>query len=96
MFESGPGTKYSKQHVSPVDGAFLFGHHRLEVGELQEAVVEVVQVENAGQQEGGGDEDFGEQHRHRESLQAQVLQTAPDLRKKRPIYSLKATSATLA
>lgn len=46
--------------VSPVDGALLFGHHRLEVCELQEAFMKVVQVQDAHQQEGGWDEDPGE------------------------------------
>lgn len=62
--------------ASPVDRALLFGHHSLEVRELEEAVVEVVQVENTHQQEGSRDENPGEQLGHRELLQAQVLQAA--------------------
>jgi len=38
--------------------------------------VEIVQVENAHQQEGGGNEHPGEQHAQRKPLQAQVLQAA--------------------
>lgn len=62
--------------VSPVDNALLFGHHSLEVGELEEMVVEVVQVKNTHQQEGGGNENPGEQLGHGKLLQAQVLQAA--------------------
>lgn len=62
--------------VSPVDRALLFGHDGLQVGELEEVVVEVVQMEDARQQEGSGDENPGEQLGHRELLQAQVLQAA--------------------
>lgn len=64
------------EHVSPVDSALLFGHHSLEVGELEEADVEVVQVENTRQQEGSGDENPGEQHGDTKLLQAQVVQAA--------------------
>lgn len=53
---------------SPVDSALLFSHHSLEVGEREEAVVEVVQVENTHQQEGRGNENPGEQHGEAERL----------------------------
>jgi len=43
--------KKKKERVSPVDSALLFGHYSLEIGELEEAVMEVVQVENTHQQE---------------------------------------------
>lgn len=43
-----------------------------------------MQVEDARQQEGGGDEDLGEQLGHIERLQAQVLQTESDLRSINP------------
>lgn len=66
--------KRSAGGVSPVDRALLFGHHSLKIGELQEAVVEVVKVKNAHQQEGGGNENPGEQQRQAELLQAQVVQ----------------------
>lgn len=66
----------SQGRVSPVDRALLFGDHGLEIGELEEAVVEVVQVQDAHQQEGGGDEDPGEQHGQAKGLQAQVVQAA--------------------
>ena len=59
---------------TPVDGAFLLGHQGLQVCELEEAVVEVVQVEDADQQEGGRDEDATEELGHREGLQAQILE----------------------
>lgn len=62
--------------ASPVDRALLFSHDSLEVGELQEAVVEVVQVENAHKQEGSGNANPREQHAQRELLYAQVLQAA--------------------
>lgn len=52
----------------PVDSALLFSHHSLEVGEREEAVVEVVQVENTHQQEGRGNENPGEQHGKAELL----------------------------
>lgn len=48
--------------ASPVDGAFFFGYHGLQVGELQEGFVEIVQVEDTHQQEGSGNKDPGEQH----------------------------------
>ena len=59
---------------SPIDSAVLLAGDGLQVGELQESVVEVVQVQNADQEEGGGDEDAREQLGHRELLQAKVLQ----------------------
>lgn len=67
--------KGTAEGVSPVDRALLFGHHGLKVGEMQEAVVEVVKVKNAHQQEGGGNENPCEQHLQAELLQAQVVQT---------------------
>lgn len=66
----------STERVPPVDRALLFGDHGLKIGELEEAVVEVVQVQDAHQQEGGGDEDPGEQHGQAKGLQAQVVQAA--------------------
>lgn len=62
--------------VSPVDSALLFGHHGLEVSELEKAVMEVVQMENTHKQEGSGNENPGEQLGNRKPLQSQVLQTA--------------------
>lgn len=62
--------------VSPVYRALLFGYYSLEVGELEEVVVEVVEVENTHKEEGSGDENPGEQHGDGETLQAQVLQAA--------------------
>ena len=59
---------------SPIDSAVLLAGDGLQVGELQESVVEVVQVQDADQEEGGGDEDAREQLGHRELLQAKVLQ----------------------
>lgn len=64
------------ERVSPVDSALLFGHYSLEVSELQEAVMEVVHVENTHQQEGCGNENPGEQHGDSKLLQAQILQAA--------------------
>lgn len=68
--------KESAERVSPVDRALLFGHHGLKVGELEEAVMEVVKVKNTHQQEGGGNENPGEEHFQAELLQAQVVQAA--------------------
>lgn len=62
--------------LSPVNRALLFSHDSLQVGELQKAVMEVVQVENTHQQERGGDEDPGEKLGHSKLLQSQVLQAA--------------------
>jgi len=59
---------------SPIDGAVLLAGDGLQVGELQEPVVGVVQVQDADQEEGGRDEDAREQLGHRELLQAKVLQ----------------------
>lgn len=53
-------TGASSGHASPVDSALLFGHQALEVSELEEALVEVMQVENAHQQEGSRNENPGE------------------------------------
>lgn len=55
--------KENKRRVSPVYSALLFGHYSLEIGELEEAVVEVVQVKNTHQQEGSWDENLDEQVR---------------------------------
>lgn len=60
--------------VSPIDSALLFGHHSLEVCELKEAVMEVVEVQNAHQQEGSGNENPGEKHGKAKLLQAEVIQ----------------------
>ena len=60
--------------VSPIDGAVLLAGDGLQVSELQESVMEVVQVQDADQEEGGRDEDAREQLGHRELLQAKVLQ----------------------
>lgn len=54
---------------SPGDGAFLFVCDCFDVRELQEAFMEVVQVEDTHQQEAGGDKDSCEQSRDREPLQ---------------------------
>lgn len=61
-------------NISPVNGALLFSYYSLEIRQLEEMIMEIVQVKNADQQEGGGDENPGEQHGHGELLQAQVLQ----------------------
>lgn len=60
--------------VSPVDSGLLFGHQGLEVCELEEALVEVMQVEDAHEQEGSRDEDPGEQHGQAKLLQPEVVQ----------------------
>lgn len=86
--------KRSSEGVSPVDGTLLFGHHGLKVGELQEAVVEVVKVKNAHQQEGGGDENPGEQQRQAKSLQAQVVQAGGGREEKQEAVGTR-TSAEL-
>lgn len=65
----------SRGAASPVDSALLFGHQSLEVSELEEALVEVMQVENAHQQEGSGNENPGEQHGQAELLQPEVIQS---------------------
>ena len=69
-------TRKQRERVSPVDRALLFGHYGLEVGELEEALVEVVQVENAHQQEGSRNENPCEQHGDIKPRQAQVVQAA--------------------
>lgn len=46
----------------------------LQVSELHERPVEVVQLQDAGQQEEARDEDAGKELRHAELLQAQVAQ----------------------
>ena len=46
---------------SPVNAALLLGCHSVQVGQLQKAFMEVVQVNIAHQQEGGGDEDSFEE-----------------------------------
>lgn len=46
----------------------------LQVSELHEGLVEVVQLQDAGEQEEAGDEDAGEELGHAELLQAQVPQ----------------------
>lgn len=46
----------------------------LQVSELHEGLVEVVQLQDAGEQEEAGDEDAGEELGHGELLQAQVPQ----------------------
>lgn len=60
--------------VSPVDSALLFGHQGLQVCELEEAFVEVMQVEYAHQEEGSGDEYPGEKHGQAKLLQPEVVQ----------------------
>ena len=45
---------------SPIDSAVLLAGDGLQVSELQESVVEVVQVQDADQEEGGRDEDARE------------------------------------
>lgn len=65
----------SNVHFSPVNGALLFADDGFEIGELQEAVVEVMQVQDADQQEGRGDEDAGEQIREDVLLQTDVPQS---------------------
>lgn len=60
----------------PGDCALLFVGHRFDVGELEEALVEIVQMQDADQQEGGGNEDPREQSRNRELLQTQIFQPA--------------------
>lgn len=62
--------------VSPVDRALLFGYDGLQVGELEEAVVEVVQMENTHEQEGSWDENPGEEFGHGELLKPEVLKAA--------------------
>lgn len=69
-------SKKTRECVSPVDCALLFGHYSLEVGELEEAVVEVVQVENTHQQEGSRNANPGEQLSQFKLLQAHVRQAA--------------------
>lgn len=61
--------------LSPVNSALLLGHHSLQVSELQEAIMEVVEVQDAHQEEAGGDEDPREELSHGEPLQAEALQS---------------------
>ena len=65
-----------KGHFSPVDNALIFGHHSLEIGELEKAVMEIVQVEDTHKQEGWGNENPGKKHCKTELLQAEVNQAA--------------------
>ena len=58
---------------SPIDSAVLLAGDGLQVSELQESVVEVVQVQDADQEEGRGDENAREQLNHPDLLQAKVL-----------------------
>lgn len=67
--------KASCRHLLPVNGALLFADDGFEIGELQEAVVEVMQVQDADQQEGRGDEDPGEQIREDVLLQTHGFQS---------------------
>lgn len=62
---------------APVSPARAAGARRgdvLQVSELHEGLVEVVQLQDAGEQEEAGDEDAGEELGHAELLQAQVPQ----------------------
>lgn len=77
-------TARSTGHASPVDSALLFGHQGLEVGKLEEALVEVMQVENTHQQEGSGNENPGEQHSQAKRLQPEVIQSINVKKNKTP------------
>lgn len=62
---------------APVSPAWVAGTgwgDVLQVRELHEGLVEVVQLQDAGEQEEAGDEDAGEELGHAELLQAQVPQ----------------------
>lgn len=61
---------------APLNGAMLPLRQTPQVGQLQEVRMEVMQVKDADQQEGCGDEDSGEERWHGELLQAEVLQPA--------------------
>lgn len=76
ILNNGLDTRQQTGSLSPVNSALLFGYHGLEVGELKEAVVEVVQVENTHQQEGRGYENPGEKQGKTELLQAEVVEAA--------------------
>lgn len=52
----------------------VFGRDVLQVGDLHEGLVEVVQLQDAGQQEEAGDEDAGEELGQSELLQADGCQ----------------------
>lgn len=60
----------------PGDGALLFVGHSLDVGELQKALVEIVQMQDTHQQEPRGNEDSSKESRNRELLQPEILQPA--------------------
>lgn len=60
--------------VSPAGAAGARQGDVLQVGELHEGPVEVVQLQDAGEQEEARDEDAGEELGHAELLQAQVPQ----------------------
>lgn len=60
--------------VSPAGSAGAGQGDVLQVGELHEGPVEVVQLQDAGEQEEARDEDAGEELGHAELLQAQVPQ----------------------
>lgn len=62
--------------VSPAGAAGARQRDVLQVGELHEGPVEVVQLQDAGEQEEARDEDAGEELGHAELLQAQVPQPA--------------------
>lgn len=62
--------------MGPARAVRADGGHVLQVGQLHEGLVEVVQLQDAGQQEEARDEDAGEELGHAELLQAQVPQPA--------------------
>ncbi len=62
--------------TAPGDSALLFISLRFDVGELEEALVEIVQMKDADQKERGGNEDPREQSRNGELLQTEILQPA--------------------
>lgn len=68
----GSGNIGGSAPVSPAQAAGARQGDVLQVGELHEGLVEVVQLEDAGEQEEAGDEDAGEELGHAELLQAQV------------------------
>lgn len=70
----GPAAQAGHAPVGPAREAGAGRAHVLQVGELHEGLVEVVQLQDAREQEEAGDEDAGEELRHAELLQAQVPQ----------------------
>jgi hypothetical protein len=73
--------------VSPSRVAGAWWRHVLQVSELHERSVEVVQLQDAGQQEEARDEDTGKELRHTELLQAQVAQPGRRERAPSALYS---------